>query len=631
MKTSRERHPSEERSETEDPAFRVGPADDQYERAADLAAGRALQRLADAGALGASGRTGDTVRRQPAEVGLAGGTPASDTSQRIGSAQGGGDRLPPDLRRSMETAFGGTDFGRVRLHSGPEAADLNGRLGASAFTVGRDIFLGAGTPSLDSQEGQRLLAHELAHTTQPTVTAQRKLMAGLKPGDFFDRLEDLKARSLTDHIPSTGLGRFDAEFIPNPDKPAKSRLIVTVRPYFEFLQKVEGGAAIAGGWAPDAERDFVAEFTSQSERNWSHRNIFVCTKPGYEGLIANVEIKVEPTKDVKKAHFHHRVQKSKGMSTGIGREQVADRSQINVGNFGEADKTVRPHDSDSTRSCIAEHDEMRLRKLIDAHQVNPIRFTGDKRAQIDDDSKKKLDAFVQAAHDTERPGSVPIPLVVLGKRNSRESKGGRDQARAMVVKTYLDGKGIKNTPCETKLFDDVVDDQKAVYEAKKSKQARQGEKAKYDELAGRQRHREVELTVKENFDWAGDPYSILAHEFGHMLGNPDEYFDYGSEAIRDAKVRQLQSTGKQEDLLRAQEIATKKPSGNDSHSQVQERFGALAEGSDTTIPEFGPKTSSIMSAGADVLPVHYAPLWEALSLITSDAIAKEHWQIRPAT
>ena len=51
----------------------------------------------------------------------------------------------------------------------------------------------------------------------------------------------------------------------------------------------------------------------------------------------------------------------------------------------------------------------------------------------------------------------------------------------------------------------------------------------------------------------------------------------------------------------------------------------LAEASGQEIPEYGPKTSSIMSAGADVLPVHYAPLWEALSLITGDVVTRDEW------
>ena len=75
----------------------------------------------------------------------------------------------------MESGFGGADFGNVRLHAGSDAADLNQRLGAQAFTLGSDIYLGAGTPALDTTAGQGLLAHELAHTMQQGASAQRRI------------------------------------------------------------------------------------------------------------------------------------------------------------------------------------------------------------------------------------------------------------------------------------------------------------------------------------------------------------------------------------------------------------------------------------------------------------------------
>src|SRR6202008_2852489 len=114
------------------------------------------------------------------------------------------------------------------------------------------------------------------------------------------------------------------------------------------------------------------------------------------------------------------------------------------------------------------------------------------------------------------------------------------------------------------------------------------------------------------YNWTGDEYSVLAHEFGHMLGNPDEYFEYGSDKVKDAKAKQLEKTGNKEDIVRAKQIESMKSSGTESHINAQEPMAALAESSGQNIPEFGPKTSSIMSAGADVLPVHYVTMWEVL-------------------
>jgi hypothetical protein len=64
----------------------------------------------------------------------------------------------------MESGLG-HDFSRVRIHSGPEAAQSAQAVGAHAYTVGSDIVLGAGTSVHGSAE-RRLLAHELTHIIQ---------------------------------------------------------------------------------------------------------------------------------------------------------------------------------------------------------------------------------------------------------------------------------------------------------------------------------------------------------------------------------------------------------------------------------------------------------------------------------
>jgi hypothetical protein len=63
----------------------------------------------------------------------------------------------------MEGAFG-RDLKGVRLHTDAPAALLSRQVAARAFTVGRDVFFGAGEYRPDTAEGQHTLAHELAHT-----------------------------------------------------------------------------------------------------------------------------------------------------------------------------------------------------------------------------------------------------------------------------------------------------------------------------------------------------------------------------------------------------------------------------------------------------------------------------------
>ncbi len=69
------------------------------------------------------------------------------------------------------------DFSNIRIHSGAEAAESARAIMAQAYTVGRDIVFGAGQYAPQTNEGRRLLAHELTHAIQQQSAPQiqRKL------------------------------------------------------------------------------------------------------------------------------------------------------------------------------------------------------------------------------------------------------------------------------------------------------------------------------------------------------------------------------------------------------------------------------------------------------------------------
>jgi hypothetical protein len=174
----------------------VSPAGDRYEREADAIAAEVVARLgAGAGApsspLGnaagdeqAAGPVSVMARRGPRAlgepIGEGGGELSGPEEARLNAARRGGSQLPPALRRSMEGAFG-ADFSAVRVHSGEEAASLNESVGALAFTVGSDIFLGRPAPGFSTPSGQSLLAHELAHTVQQGASPARRVAAKSEP------------------------------------------------------------------------------------------------------------------------------------------------------------------------------------------------------------------------------------------------------------------------------------------------------------------------------------------------------------------------------------------------------------------------------------------------------------------
>ncbi len=98
---------------------------------------------------------------QRAEVGLAGGQLSGGASAQINQRRGAGAPLDGGARAHMEQTFG-ADLGDVRIHTDQPAAELNRSVGARAFTVGSDIFFGAGSAPSD----RGLLAHEMTHVVQ---------------------------------------------------------------------------------------------------------------------------------------------------------------------------------------------------------------------------------------------------------------------------------------------------------------------------------------------------------------------------------------------------------------------------------------------------------------------------------
>jgi hypothetical protein len=168
------------------PDLVVGHAEDPAERDADRRADAALGRLARRNVDAdqpkpdrhVHGQGCDHLRRSPAPsgapaVGYDGGPVPDDVAGRIERLRGSGEALPAPTRARMEQGFGAS-FSGVRLHVGAEPARLNRLVSAEAFTVGRDVFFGAGRFDPGSPDGERVLAHELAHTLQPATAVRRK-------------------------------------------------------------------------------------------------------------------------------------------------------------------------------------------------------------------------------------------------------------------------------------------------------------------------------------------------------------------------------------------------------------------------------------------------------------------------
>lgn len=99
-----------------------------------------------------------------------------------------GERLDSGSRAFFEPRFG-HDFSRIRVHTDTKAAASARAVNALAYTVGQDVVFGEGQFAPHSEPGQRILAHELAHTVQQrdaTMPSLEKLEVSA-PDDYHER------------------------------------------------------------------------------------------------------------------------------------------------------------------------------------------------------------------------------------------------------------------------------------------------------------------------------------------------------------------------------------------------------------------------------------------------------------
>jgi hypothetical protein len=94
-----------------------------------------------------------------------------------------GPGTAPDVNvRSQLTPHVGFDPAMVRLHTGPVAQSAARSLRADAFTIGRDVFFGAGKYNPTSPSGLGLIGHEVTHVGQQLGLRGDKLRFHTKTG-----------------------------------------------------------------------------------------------------------------------------------------------------------------------------------------------------------------------------------------------------------------------------------------------------------------------------------------------------------------------------------------------------------------------------------------------------------------
>jgi Domain of unknown function (DUF4157) len=135
----------------------------------------------------------DTIARQGEGI-LPTGEVHPSVQSSIDASRGGGASLDAGVQTRFADSLG--DLSDVRVHTDEVADKLNRAVSARAFATGTDVYFARGEYSPGSAEGDKLIAHELAHTVQQRGAGQGGPLTVSQPGDAMEREADSVADSL---------------------------------------------------------------------------------------------------------------------------------------------------------------------------------------------------------------------------------------------------------------------------------------------------------------------------------------------------------------------------------------------------------------------------------------------------
>ena len=177
-----------------------------------------------------------------------------------------GQPLDAATRAFFEPRFG-HNFGKVRVHAGTAAAQSAQEMSARAFTVGNNIVFGSGQLAPETQDGRRLLAHELTHVVQQrTGKVSRQIIQRAKIPYGPLTWTDFKAQPPDNRNPAEGAGILSAFDIPgiavSPDtKKTRRKCKIGSSPSTIYEAKLAVDAKAFDGLAPymDQERSWALD------------------------------------------------------------------------------------------------------------------------------------------------------------------------------------------------------------------------------------------------------------------------------------------------------------------------------------------------------------------------------------
>jgi Domain of unknown function (DUF4157) len=130
---------------------------------------------------------GAAVARQGHGI-MPSGEVTPEVQSTINATRGSGATLDSGVANKLAPSLG--DLSDVRVHTDSTAHDLNHAVSARAFATGSDVYFSSGEYKPNTTDGDKLIAHELAHVVQQRGAPSSGPLTVSQPGDSMEREAD---------------------------------------------------------------------------------------------------------------------------------------------------------------------------------------------------------------------------------------------------------------------------------------------------------------------------------------------------------------------------------------------------------------------------------------------------------
>lgn len=468
--------------------------------------------------------------------------------------------------------------------------------------------------------------------------------------------------ALQNFVPKTGIGKFDAKL-----DVRKHRLDITVNFAYDWVR--DRGNPEHQIWAPMDQIKFRQAAKPLIEKGWSELYTLTSAKPGWLDVFADVFVHFNEV-DSAQAAYIVRVTKLRQFKSSGGIDHGVTPHVCGVNQFAcEVDTSKNAGQAFAYKEGIIRNF---LRQTSPTGGGDFVPFEPNK-TELDTQASLALAKWTTLARPQLGPDLSALRLFVVGFRGKSDSVTYRhlESKRAEAVVAFLNTKlkTLDNTPIALA----VAETDPVARADVTSLKARTTENPKLGKGGA--------LVI------VGTPvgaarvlpfrYVVMQHEFGHMLGLPDEYMGVHDnltkslntlDAVIPATYQAVRAENNHERLQRMQhgmavDLQTANvaapnfmsTTGNARTLEAQQHDTAMnkyydaradartkANGNEAKYEAWKRKhpepvapantstvSTSIMHSGDEILPCHYVTIWSAIANITAGYIDPAEWKIVP--